>query len=396
MDLGKINIMDVKPMKNNITVWIITGVMNAGGTESLIMNMLRYKSQNICYKLIVHGAKNGEVGVHDEEIKALGIDMHYLPAVGAVGEKAYSKAFNSLLAEIGKPDIIHSHLNAVGGIISKVAKKAGINHRIVHCHADIHFTGSFLSNLLNEIKLQLMRLYVNIFATDFFACSESAAKRLFYNHKKATVINNAISVEKYLCTEEKYTQARTALNINEKAFVIGAVGRITRIKNYDVILKALEKLKQDNFKAVFVCYGRPADEAYYKELTDSCRALNIESEVMFVGNSSNIHKDIAAFDVFVLPSFTEGLGIVALEAQAAGKPCLLSTGVPPKVDVGLDLVTYLNPDDINGWAEAIKKCKYKKINHNDILSAFSKAGFNADTEIKHIENCYLNIMGESK
>lgn len=381
---------------NPVTVWLMNGVMNAGGTESLIMNMLRYKSDNIRYKLIVHGAKKGETGVHDEEIKSLGIDMYYLPAIGAVGEKAYTKAFNSLLAEIGKPDVIHSHLNAVGGIIAKVAKKAGIKHRIVHCHADIHFTGSFLSKLINEIKLQLMRLYVNIFATDYFACSENAAKRLFYNHKKAIVINNAISVEKYLCTKEKYFKARTELGIDEDTFVIGAVGRITKIKNYEVILDTLAKLKQDGFKAVFVCYGRSADEDYFKSLTDSCQTLNIESDVMFMGNSSNIHNDIAAFDVFVLPSFTEGLSVSALEAQAAGKTSLLSTGVPEKANIGLGLTTYINPNKAIDWVTAIKECQPKDIDHADILSAFSKAGFNANTEIQRIENCYLNITGEIK
>ena len=394
MDLGKNNDMDVKIMKSTTTIWIITGVMNAGGAESLIMNMLRYKYDNICYKLIVHGAKDGEIGIHDEEIRALGIDIHYLPAVGAVGEKAYSKAFNNLITEIGKPDIIHSHLNAVGGIIARVAKKAGIKHRIVHCHADIHFTGNFLSKIINEVKLQIMRIYVNLFATDYFACSESAAKRLFYNHKKAIIINNAISVEQYLCTPEKYNAARASLGIDENALVIGAVGRITRIKNYETILKALTKLKQDKINAVFVCYGRAADKDYYNELFEECHKLNIVDNVKFMGNSSDIHTDIAAFDIFVLPSFTEGLGIVALEAQAAGKHCLLSTGVPPKADVGLGLVEYINPNDYESWATKIKTHKTKEIEHNEILAAFSEAGFNASTEIQHIETCYFNITGE--
>ncbi len=377
-----------------ITVWLMNGVMNAGGTESLIMNILRYKSDNIRYCLIIHGAKNGEVGVHDEEINKLGINMYYLPAVGAVGEKSYAEAFNKLIREIGKPDIIHSHLNAVGGIISRVAKEAGIKHRIVHCHADIHFTGSFLSKIISEIKLQIMRIYVNLFATDYFACSESAAKRLFYNEKKAIIINNAISVEKYLCTPDKYNAARAHLGIDKNALVIGAVGRITRIKNYGIILKALPKLKQDGINAVFVCYGRPADENYYNELLEECHKLDIVDNVKFMGNSAEIHNDIAAFDIFVLPSFTEGLGIVALEAQAAGKHCLVSTGVPKKVDVGLGLIEYIEPDDYEVWAKKIKTHQTKEVEHNDILSAFSKAGFNASTEIQNIETCYFKIVGE--
>lgn len=380
--------------KKRSTIWLLNGVMNAGGTESLIMNMLRYKSDNIHYCLIIHGAKDGEIGVHDDEIKALGIEMHYLPAVGEVGENAYAKAFNNLVKEIGKPDIIHSHLNAVGGIISRVAKKAGIKHRIVHCHADIHYTGSFVSKIISELKLQVMRLYVNLFATDYFACSENAAKRLFYNHKKAIIINNAISVEKYLCTPDKYITERKNAGIKENTLVIGAAGRITRIKNYSTILKALSELKQDNLDVVFICYGRVADQVYYQELLDECNKLNIVDNVKFMGNSQNIKDDIATFDIFVLPSFTEGLSVSALEAQAAGKRCLLSTGVPQKADVGLGLAEYISPHEYKAWVEKIKKHHAREIEHCDIIRAFSDSGFNASTEIKRIENCYFEIIGE--
>ena len=81
------------------------------------------------------------------------------------------------------PDIIHSHMNAVGGIIAQVAKKFGVKHRIVHCHADIKYCGSLIQRVKSEVGLFIMKMFVNRYATDFWACSKPAARRLFYKSK---------------------------------------------------------------------------------------------------------------------------------------------------------------------------------------------------------------------
>ena len=132
-------------MKEKVTVLIATGTMNAGGAETLIMEMLRQKTDRINYIMLIHYAGEVEVGVYDEEIRSLGIPIVYIPSVGSVGANKYIKEFERVIRQIEHVDIIHSHLNGVGGIIAKAAKKAGIKNRIVHCHADITFKGSKLS-----------------------------------------------------------------------------------------------------------------------------------------------------------------------------------------------------------------------------------------------------------
>lgn len=304
--------------KEKITVWHMNGVMNAGGTESLIMNILRHQSQAISHVLVVHSQVNEE-GVYDAELDALGIKVLRLPVIGQVGIKAYTEAFNQLIISEDQPDIIHSHLNAVGAVIAKVAKKNHIDARIIHCHADIKFRGSTINTLIQESKLALMKILVNKYGNYYFAASQAAGNRLFYKNKQVTIINNAIDSERYLCTPTKILKAKNNLGVTKESFIIGGIGRIVPIKNYEVILKAIPTLVENGFQPLFVCYGRVADEHYFKQLTSLVEALGIEDYVQFKGNSQNIAEDIAAFDTFVLPSITEGLGIVAIEAQAAGK-----------------------------------------------------------------------------
>ena len=373
-------------------VWILNGPMNAGGAESLIMELLRNKDSRVNVKLVVHSANNQSAGVYDEEIKKLNIPVYYLPSVGSVGVKNYEKAFKALIDKIGKPDVIHSNMNAVGGFICKVAKKCGIKNRIVHCHADIRYTGSMLSRLKSEIGLFIMKKYVNAYANQFWACSEAAAKRLFYKNKKYTVIPNVIDVQKYFHDDDKRVGERAKLNIADNEIAVGAVGRVAPIKNYEVIIDAISILKNRGVNARFYCYGGIVSEEYFNSLKTRVQEKGVLDSVRFLGNSMAINENLNAFDVFVMPSITEGLGISALEAQASGLQTLLSTGVPEEADMGLGLVKKIKPDDAEGWADNIAKSKRFNIDKKDVLKAFQNKGYDSKTMCGEIYKSYINMV----
>ena len=128
------------------TVVIATGTMNTGGTESLIMEILRQSTGRVRYVLLIH--QNGPIvhGVYDSKIRQLGVDMRNIGSIGSLGVSGYIKAFTKAMAEIGHVDIVHSHLNASGGIIALAAKKCGIKYRICHCHADIRYPGGIIQS----------------------------------------------------------------------------------------------------------------------------------------------------------------------------------------------------------------------------------------------------------
>ena len=375
-----------------MVVWIMNGPMNLGGTESLIMELLRNKDNRVDVKLIIHSANNQNDGAYDEEIKRLNIPVYYLPSVGSVGIKNYEKAFTKLVDEIGKPDVIHSNMNAVGGFICKVAKKLDIKNRIVHCHADIKYKGSFVSRLKSEIGLFIMKIYVNKYANHFWACSVAAAKRLFYKNKKFVVIPNMIDVQKYFHNDEIRKEQREKLNISNDTIAVGAVGRIAPIKNYETIIDAISILKQKNENVHFYCYGGAVNEQYFNSLQKRVEDNDVKDRVYFLGNSMQINVNLNAFDVFVMPSYTEGLGISALEAQAGGLPTLLSTGVPKETDMGLGLVQRIAPCDANAWAENILNAKAVDLDKNDILKAFQNKGYDTKTKCDEIYQAYINMV----
>ena len=377
-----------------ITVLIATGVMNAGGAETLIMELLRKKQADMRYVLLIHHSGPVEAGVYDAEIRALGVPMYYIPAVGAVGVRRYTELFRERVLEIGGVDILHSHLNAVGGFIARAAEKAGIRRRIIHCHADITFTGSRLRVALNEGKLRYMKRYVRRYGTDFWACSEAAGRRLF-GDRPTVVIPNVIDVPSYLGSPERTAAAKQRLGLKQD-LILGAVGRIAPIKNYEFALETLGVLRDRGVDAAFVCYGRAADEAYYERLCTMARERGLSEYVHFLGNSQQVTEDLAAFDVFLMPSRSEGFGMAAIEAQAAGIPAAVSTGVPEIVDAGLGTIRFLPPDAAQ-WAQAI--CELRgaaRPSPERILSAFRQHGFDAAHAVQGIEKRYRELCPQQK
>lgn len=369
--------------------------MSAGGTETLIMELLRHQTGRVRYILLVHYQGEIKKGDYDDEIRSLGVPIVYIPSVGMLGVNGYCKKFKEIVSGLGTIDIIHSHLNANGGIICMAAKQAGIKHRISHCHADIRYKGSKIDILKEEFVLQVLRLYVNYFSNHYWACSHAAWRRLFYPWQKEVVIPNMIDVRKYLSSPEEKEKAKSAIGMSGK-FIVGSVGRVARIKNYELAIETMATLNKQGKEAHFVCYGRfdAEKDAYCAELLALTEKLDISDKVHFMGNTSQVAQDIKAFDVFLMPSTTEGFGMAAIEAQAAGIPTLLSAGVPRIVDVGLGIAHFLPLDDVTAWVDMVIKVVQKgdKIKTEDIIRRFEQKGYDSVSGTKSIEDRYLQII----
>jgi len=369
-------------------VLVATGIMNAGGTESLIMETLRQSTGKVDYVLLIHYDREKIKGIFDDEISNLGYKIEYIPSVGSTGIFKYFSNFRNIASKIGKIDILHSHLNGVGGIICLAAKLAGIRHRICHCHADIHFTGSTMQRLKLEVQLALMKLSIEAFATDRWACSVAAWQRLFMPWHKRVVINNMIDVSRYMSTSERRVSAKSRFGLAGKK-VVGAVGRVAPIKNYELILRAIAPTDVH-----FVCFGRfDPSSPYCASLLALGEKLGINDRIHWLGNSNSVCEDIHCIDLFVMPSFTEGFGMAAIEAQAAGIPCMLSNGLPKEIDVGAGLVKFLSPYKPEEWTDEMRAISsgLPNIPYSDLIDKFRTKGYDSPSYVIEIESKYLKI-----
>lgn len=133
--------------------------------------------------------------------------------------------------------------------------------------------------------------------------------------------------------------------------VVIAVGRLDRNKNHKTILQAVEKIKDPSIQLVLCGDGEERSV-----LEKQVKKLDIEKQVHFLGNRSDMKELYAMSDVFVLASYREGLSRSIMEAMICGLPCIVSDirGNRDLIEDGIG--GYLvGPDDALGMAKRIEE-----------------------------------------
>ena len=258
------------------------------------------------------------------------------------------------------------------------AKKHNVPVRIAHSHTN--FTKKDKKHLLKRI---MCKLYSKN-ATHLFACSKSAGEYMF-GSKNFTVINNAIDSAKFIFDERKRNKKRKELGI-DKNFVVGCVGRFEIQKNQKFAVEIFRDLikKCPDSKLIFIGTGR-----LESEVKDLVRNYNLEKSIQFLGNRNDMVELFQAMDVFLFPSLFEGLGIVAVEAQAAGTPVVCSDNLPMEINVTplINRVSLSNPT--NDWVNSILESKNNKAKKTDTSNYIRQKKYDIKIVAKELEDFYL-------
>jgi hypothetical protein len=130
--------------------------------------------------------------------------------------------------------------------------------------------------------------------------------------------------------------AEYAKKKNLKVYAIGGIDVFAEIKK-----------KKPDAELILVGTG-PLEEKVRSKVAD----MGLTENVQFLGNRKDMNRIYQAMDIFVFPSLFEGLGIVAIEAQAAGVPIVCSEGLPPETDITPIYRKLMLSDGAEKWAEA--------------------------------------------
>ena len=361
-------------------------VLDCGGIEKFIFSnyeymnkkefkydflLLRYQKESYDAELYRLGCKKICVDTNDDPMKPRKLKTYY---------EIY-KIFKN-----GKYDIVH--FQSVSPSLSSLiiiffAKISGIKRRILHSHLACDWRKYDFQRM---VKYRIARKINSMLCTDFLACSDLAAEYSFssmvYKSKRYVIVNNAISASKFRFDESARSRVRSEYDIEGK-YVIGNVGRFVQQKNHefmiDVLVDAL-KIRQDC--CLFLVGGEVASEPKRKETIEKyAEKKGVKEHVIFAGERKDIAAYLAAMDAFIFPSYFEGLGIVGVEAQAAGvKVVAAKNYIPIELKI-VDNFMWLDlKDSTKTWAKMLL---------NPVQNERSSA-------YKLIENSDYNIMRTAK
>ena len=356
-----------------IRVLHIVSYMGRGGLETMIMNYYRHTNRTkVQFDFLVHRDFTAD---YDNEILALGGIIYRIPKLNPFSP-SYFRALDSFFSE-HHYDIVHSHLDCLSAYPLKIAEKHGVKTRIAHAHnADQDHNFKYL------IKAYAKR-QIPKYATDFFACSKAAGQWMFPGHE-FRVLKNAIDAQQFIFNSRTEKEIKNKFGIQDK-FVIGHVGRFSPQKNHNFLIDIFRYVEKSEKSAVLLLLGT-GDRM--EKIEAKVKKLGLKDKVVFLGSCNDIPEVLQALDVFVFPSLYEGFGIAAVEAQAAGLPCILSDRVPRECKL-TENVEFLSLDlSPREWAEHIIRYKGEpKENQFDVIC---NAGYDIEENAKQLENFYLS------
>lgn len=287
------------------------------------------------------------------------------------------------IAKDNKYNIVYVHGNSATMAVDLLgAKLGGVKARVAHSH-----NTRCNHQLINKILMPIFsRLY-----TDCCACSIEAGRFLFKN-KECYIVNNGICISKYSFDEVKRNEIRKKYNITQK-IVLGHIGRFTYQKNQEFLISILKGMVDYSKDAVLLLVG-------IGELMDSvkqkAKEAGMENRVIFYGTTDYVNEVIQAMDCFVFPSRFEGLGIAAIEAQAAGLNCVASDQVPAKMKVNPKTVFLPLNINIKKWVEAVDECvstvDERKRERENVSESLRNAGYDIEENCRAMLNFYQRIL----
>ena len=223
------------------------------------------------------------------------------------------------------------------------------------------------------------------------SCSKEAGEWLFgkkvVGSSRYMTVPNAIDTKSFAFDADSRNQIRKELDIPKNSRAVVTVGRMTPPKNPPGIIeicKALSRKCASVNDVRFIWVGTGEDKDW---IEDEVRKSGLSEIVRLTGVRSDVNKIMMGADIFILPSLWEGLPVVAVEAQAAGLPCLLSDRISKEVGI-TGLVRYLSIDHgYDTWADAILEEEIKRL---DVTEQIKEAGFDVESSAKYLQDFYLN------
>lgn len=340
----------------------IVGGMNAGGAETYLMKLYRQLNRDL-YQMDFAVAVKEEC-VYDKEILSLGGKIYHICSK----TKGILRNFNEIkriVKENNYNSVLRISQHSLSALELLAARKGGAQIRVFRSSNSNTTSQSKKQKLLHRLCLYMPKHFANV----RIAPSTEAATFMFgtnYVKKgKVHILHNALDLNVYKFNAEERIKIRNEFSIVDSVKVIGHVGRFSQQKNHMFLLDVFNEIHKTDPQTVLMLAGKGELE---KQIKEKVAAMNLEDSVIFTGIRSDIPALLSAMDVFVFPSFYEGMPNTVIEAQATGLPCLLADTITKEADV-TGLVHYMSIKEPVVWAEkALSLISEKRMQTKEIMT----------------------------
>ncbi len=364
-----------------------------GGIETFVMNVYRHMDRTKVQFDFLQDHHDGPLHFEDE-IRDMGgtVYRELVPQRDSLirSRTCMPKFFRQHPEIVG----VHMHANFPYALPLKYAQRAGIGLRILHSHniEEYQHHENPLRALLWDMRGRAIAKDIDRYPTHYFACSDLAANFMFPDNPY-TWVRNGIDSARFAYNPVTRKRLRGELGIAEHTSVIGFCGGLRPQKNPMFLISMFERYHAIHPDSVLILVG---EGILRDEIERNLAEMNLEDCVRLLGQRADAAELYQAMDAFVLPSVAEGLGIVYIEAQCAGLPCLGSAGVVPASAKVCDLMQFERLE--NGpaiWSERLNDMLENASERTDRTAEVQAAGYEMSDVAAQLQEFYIRNAGRS-
>ncbi len=379
-------------MKNELLnqrrVLHIIDSFGTGGAETWLVAVVKYLKENpktgIQFDFLASGGKRG---IYDEEVEAYGSRIFYCK-YSLKKILLFGSQFKRILAG-NKYIAVHNHQDFISGWHYLSARKYLPPSRVSHLHNSLNFVDNYITNPLRWFSFKAGRLLMGGLASHITGTSNKVMDvygydKWPYKRKRVAPAYCGFHTDKFRFTDSAKEKVYAELGwapTSKTALFVGRIGlqdcdKDKNEKNPEFAFKIALELtcNYPSWNFLFVGFRGKTGELLEVE----AKRMGLQSRIKFIGLRNDIAEIMSASDIFVFPSYWEGLGMVAVEAQASGLPVLMSDTVPIESIVINDIVfTKSLSESAAEWANAIQRIANKtcidRVEYNKLVgqSVFS-------------------------
>lgn len=361
----------------------VLGSLDPGGVETWLLELARHGDDSSwAFDFCLLGS---EKGAYADELERRGSRIWSCPVRRP---ELFAPRLYRLLRRT-HCDIVHSHVHYFSGLVLRVARAAGVPIRIAHSHNSHDGSSRSWPRLIYRgLMKSLLRRSANL----GLACSTPAAEALFgAGHQKNPAVHSApygIDLEKVRRLQPDRIRLRNEFGVPAGVPVVGHVGRLEPQKNQDFLLEVAAATATVMPQTRFVIVG---EGRLREQLEAKAEQLGLLPQIRFAGQRRDVSElMVGLFDAFLLPSLHEGLPLVALEAQAAGLPLLMSDRVTEEaVVLPQTSCRYELEAGPEHWAVGLRRMlESKRLSPSEACRHLAKKGFGIGTSLKNLTARY--------
>lgn len=258
---------------------------------------------------------------------------------------SYMKAIYKLVKK-EKYDGVYIHGNSAMMFLEAIPSKLAGTYVVTHCH-----------NTKSNYPLvhYIVKPFFNAAVDAKIGCS-SLASRWAYCGKNMVTIVNGVDIEQFRYDEQKRSEVIRRLGwTNNK--IVGHIGRFSTEKNHEKLIRIFGEMYKKDPSVRLLLIG----EGCLRSVIEmQITKLELSDVVRIIEYTDKPQDYMNVMDIMIIPSLSEGLCLVAIEAQANGMPVLISHSFPPETHA-TNLVRELDlEDDDSIWAETALRLIYKR------------------------------------